>query len=144
MSKWRSAWRTALYDARLIIFSSRFAMLSVVAFIFMDLMMRPIRDFAGIYNLKVVPAVLPFYLTNTTFGNLAFLLLILLFSDTEVSPAAGKEPRLGRHGACAGPVAGRGGLYAGTAPVLGPDGAAGHTVWRLGEGLGQRGVVPGK
>ncbi len=90
MSKWRSAWRTALYDARLIIFSSRFAMLSVVAFIFMDLMMRPIRDFAGIYNLKVVPAVLPFYLTNTTFGNLAFLLLILLFSDIPLKAGAQK------------------------------------------------------
>ena len=81
MSRWRSTWRIALYDARLMVLSSRFVILLVVAYIFMDMMMKPFRQLAAAFELGLVPAGLPFYLSDISFGNIALLLLVLLFSD---------------------------------------------------------------
>ena len=73
--------KIAFYEFRLMLFSSRFVMLSLVAFLFMDMAMRPIREFAADYKLSITPAVLPFYFSDVTYCNIAFLLLVLLYSD---------------------------------------------------------------
>ncbi len=81
MDRWRGIWGTALYDARVMALSPRFVMLSLLSYIFMDMVMDPFSRFAAAFHLGIAPAVLPFYLSNESCGNLAFLLLVLLFSD---------------------------------------------------------------
>ena len=73
--------RIALYETRLMLLSSRFLILSVISYIFMDAAMRPVRQFAADYHLGIVPAVMPFYGASITYANIALLLLILLYSD---------------------------------------------------------------
>lgn len=73
--------KIAVYEFRLMFLSSRFLVLSLVSFLFMDMAMRPIREFAADYGLAITPAVLPFYFSDVTYCNIAFLLLVLLYSD---------------------------------------------------------------
>ncbi len=77
----RCACRTALYDARTMVFSARFVLLSAIALMFFDMSMRPVREFAADFHLGIVPAVLPFFLADISYSNAALLLLVLLFSD---------------------------------------------------------------
>lgn len=81
MSKISHTMKIALYEARLMLFSSRFFVLSLFSFIFIDMVMRPIRQFAMDYHLDIVPAVFPFYCADITHANVALLLLVLLYSD---------------------------------------------------------------
>ena len=73
--------KIALYDARTIVFSSRFVLLSAIALMFFDMSMRPVREFADAFHLGIVPAALPFFLADISYSNAALLLLVLLFSD---------------------------------------------------------------
>ena len=73
--------KIAFYEFRLMLLSSRFVVLSLISFLFMDMAMRPIREFAADYKLSITPAVLPFYFSDIVYCNIAFLLLVLLYSD---------------------------------------------------------------
>lgn len=74
-------WRVAFYEVRLLVFSTKFVMLSLLSWMFLDFFVMEIRNFAVDYDLKMVPAVIPFYFSDLIYSNIALLLLILLFSD---------------------------------------------------------------
>ena len=80
--------RTALYDVRVMLRSSRFLMVSLAAFMFMDISMRPVKELASAFHLGVVPASLPFYLSDGVYGNIVLLLLLLMFSDIPLKNGA--------------------------------------------------------
>lgn len=87
MSETRRVLKISFYEFRLMLFSSRFVVLSLISFLFMDMAMRPIREFAADYKLAITPAVLPFYFADITYCNIAFLLLIFLYSDVPLKGA---------------------------------------------------------
>jgi len=74
-------WRVALYEAKIIVLSVKFLVLSAMSWMFMDLFTMPVRQLAMDYALTIVPAQLPFYFSDMVYCNIAFLLLIFLFSD---------------------------------------------------------------
>jgi hypothetical protein len=81
MEHCKKAVRTAVYETRLLVFSSKFLLLSVLSFIIMNISISSIRQFALDYHLTMPPAVLPFYFSDLIFGNIVYLFLIFLFSD---------------------------------------------------------------
>lgn len=87
MNEARRVLKITFYEFRLMIFSSRFLVLSLLSFLFMDMAMRPIREFAADYGLAVTPAILPFYFADVVYCNIAFLLLIFLYSDVPLKGA---------------------------------------------------------
>ena len=87
MNKIRRVVGIALYETRIMVFSSRFLVVSLISFVFMDMAMRQIREFASDYNLKIIPAVLPAYFSDIIYCNIAFLLLVLLYSDIPMKGA---------------------------------------------------------
>ena len=88
MSNVRRICGIALYDARIMIFSYKFVLISVISYIFMDDSMRTVREFAAAYHLDIVPASLPFYLADIDASNYVLLLLVLLFSDIPLKNGA--------------------------------------------------------
>lgn len=77
----RAVWRVALYEVRVMLFSLKFLILAALSWMFMDLYVADIRQFALDYGETLVPAQLPFYFSDPLYCNIAFLLLIFLFSD---------------------------------------------------------------
>jgi hypothetical protein len=77
----RAVWRVALYEVRVMLFSLKFLILALLSWMFMDLYTADIRQFALDYEETLVPAQLPFYFSDPLYCNIAFLLLIFLFSD---------------------------------------------------------------
>lgn len=88
MSSVKRVCRIAFYDTRIIIFSYKFVLISVISYIFMDDSMRTVREFAATYHLDIVPASLPFYLADVDASNYVLLLLVLLFSDIPLKNGA--------------------------------------------------------
>ncbi len=88
MSNLMRTGRIALYDARLMVLSSRFVLLSALAYVFMDGVMRPVREFAADFGLGIVPAVFPFFISDTIYCNIALLLLVFLFCDIPLKNGA--------------------------------------------------------
>ena len=60
MSNIKKVFKVAFYELKLMCFSSKFLILSVLSFIIMDVIVRGYRIFAQDYNLAMAPAVLPF------------------------------------------------------------------------------------
>ena len=60
MNKMKKVFKVAIYELKLMCFSSKFLILSVLAFIIMDVTVRGYRMFSHDYNLPIAPAVLPF------------------------------------------------------------------------------------
>lgn len=84
MSLWRkmaAVWRVALFETKVMFLSVKFLVLSAVSWMFMDFYIREVRTFALDYGITVSPAQLPFYFSDYTYCNIAFLLLIFLLSD---------------------------------------------------------------
>lgn len=84
MSLWRkmaAVWRVALFETKVMLLSVKFLVLSAVSWMFMDFYIREIRTFALDYGITVIPAQLSFYFSDLVYCNIAFLLLIFLFSD---------------------------------------------------------------
>lgn len=73
--------KVGVYETKIILFSSKFVLISILSFIMMDSRMRPYRSFAMTYDLTMPPAVLPFGLSDSVYCNILFLLLIMLFSN---------------------------------------------------------------
>lgn len=76
-----TVWRVAVYEVRLVLFSTKFLILSLLAWMFMDFFVMEIRTFALDYHLKMIPAEIPFYFSDSIYANITLFLLILLFSD---------------------------------------------------------------
>ena len=83
----RRVFKITFYEFRLMLFSSRFVVLSLLSFLFMDMAMRPVREFAADYGIAITPAVLPAYFADVVYCNIAFLLLIFLYSDVPLKGA---------------------------------------------------------
>ena len=81
MNKMKKVFKVAIYELKLMCFSSKFLILSVLAFIIMDVTVRGYRMFSHDYNLPIAPAVLPFYFADVSYGNIEILFLLLWFSD---------------------------------------------------------------
>ena len=81
MNKMKKVFKVAIYELKLMCFSSKFLILSVLAFIIMDVSVRGYRMFSHDYNLPIAPAVLPFYFADVSYGNIEILFLLLWFSD---------------------------------------------------------------
>ena len=81
MNKMKKVFKVAIYELKLMCFSSKFLILSVLAFIIMDVTVRGYRMFSHNYKLPVQPAVLPFYFADVSYGNIEILFLLLWFSD---------------------------------------------------------------
>ena len=64
MNKMKKVFKVAIYELKLMCFSSKFLILSVLAFIIMDVTVRGYRMFSHDYNLPIAPAVLPFYFAD--------------------------------------------------------------------------------
>ena len=79
MNKMKKVFKVAIYELKLMCFSSKFLILSVLAFIIMDVTVRGYRMFSHDYSLP--PAVLPFYFADVSYGNIEILFLLLWFSD---------------------------------------------------------------
>ena len=77
----KKVFKVAIYELKLMCFSSKFLILSVLAFIIMDVTVRGYRMFSHDYNLPIAPAVLPFYFADVSYGNIEILFLLLWFSD---------------------------------------------------------------
>ena len=77
----KKVFKVAIYELKLMCFSSKFLILSVLAFIIMDVTVRGYRMFSHDYNLLIAPAVLPFYFADVSYGNIEILFLLLWFSD---------------------------------------------------------------
>ena len=82
MNKMKKVFKVAIYELKLMCFSSKFLILSVLAFIIMDVTVRGYRMFSHDYNLPIAPAVLPFY-----FADVSFIMFPLYTVATE-----GAEP----------------------------------------------------
>ena len=78
MNKMKKVFKVAIYELKLMCFSSKFLILSVLAFIIMDVTVRGYRMFSHDYNL---PIALPFYFADVSYGNIEILFLLLWFSD---------------------------------------------------------------
>mgnify|MGYP000524173122 FL=1 len=81
MNKMKKVFKVAIYELKLMCFSSKFLILSVLAFIIMDVTVRGYRMFSHDYTLPIAPAVLPFYFADVSYGNIEILFLLLWFSD---------------------------------------------------------------
>lgn len=81
MSNIKKVFKVAFYELKLMCFSSKFLILSVLSFIIMDVIVRGYRIFAQDYNLAMAPAVLPFYFSDVSFGNIEILFIVFWFSD---------------------------------------------------------------
>ena len=81
MNKMKKVFKVAIYELKLMCFSSKFLILSVLAFIIMDVTVRGYRMFSHDYNLPIATAVLPFYFADVSYGNIEILFLLLWFSD---------------------------------------------------------------
>ena len=81
MNKIKKVFKVAIYELKLMCFSSKLLILSVLAFIIMDVTVRGYRMFSHDYNLPIAPAVLPFYFADVSYGNIEILFLLLWFSD---------------------------------------------------------------
>ena len=81
MNKMKKVFKVAIYELKLMCFSSKFLILSVLAFIIMDVTVRGYRMFSHVYILPIAPAVLPFYFADVSYGNIEILFLLLWFSD---------------------------------------------------------------
>lgn len=81
MNKMKKVFKVAIYELKLMCFSSKFLILSVLAFIIMDVTVRGYRMFSHDYNLPIASAVLPFYFADVSYGNIEILFLLLWFSD---------------------------------------------------------------
>lgn len=81
MNKMKKVFKVAIYELKLMCFSSKFLILSVLAFIIMDVTVRGYRMFSHDYNLLIAPAALPFYFADVSYGNIEILFLLLWFSD---------------------------------------------------------------
>ena len=77
MNKMKKVFKVAIYELKLMCFSSKFLILSVLAFIIMDVTVRGYRMFSHDYNLPIAPAVLPFYFADVSYGNIEILFLLL-------------------------------------------------------------------
>ena len=84
-------WRVALYETKVIILSVKFLVLAAMSWMFMDLFAMPVRQLAMDYGLKLVPAELPFYFSDSVYCNIAFLLLVFLFSDMPLKDSGQKQ-----------------------------------------------------
>ena len=83
MSLWRkmtAAWRVALFEAKAMLLSVKFLVLTAASWMFMDFYIREIRAFAMDYGITLAPAQLPFYFSDYIYCNIALLLLVFLFS----------------------------------------------------------------
>jgi hypothetical protein len=83
--------RVTLYETKMLLFSSKFLVLSILSFLMMDVSVRTIRQFAVDYSLSLPPAVLPFYFSDLVFGNIMYLFLVLLFSDIPLKQHGQKQ-----------------------------------------------------
>lgn len=79
--KVKQSWNVARYETKLTVLSSKFVLLSVLAFILMSISTDSIRQFAAEYQVALAPGILPFYLSDLRYGNIMFFFLVLLFSD---------------------------------------------------------------
>lgn len=84
-------WRVALYETKIIVLSVKFFVLSAMSWMFMDLFVMSLRQLAMDFDLKLVPAGLPFYFSDNVYCNIAFLLLIFLFSDLPLKDSGQKQ-----------------------------------------------------
>lgn len=94
MKLWKNivvVWRVALYEVKIMVLSAKFLVLSAVSWMFMDLFVMLIRQFALDYGEKLVPAILPFYFSDIVYCNIAFLLLIFLFSSIPLKDESQKQ-----------------------------------------------------
>lgn len=87
----RAVWHVALYEVRVMLFSVKFLILAAVSWMFMDLYVREIRQFAIDYGESLVPAQIPFYFSDFRYCNIVFLLLIFLFSDMPLKDSSQKQ-----------------------------------------------------
>lgn len=84
-------YRVALYEIKVILCSVKFLVISAVSWVFMDMFLMEIRKFALDYDLRVIPAALPFYFSDDVYCNIAFLLLIFLFSDLPLKDSSQRQ-----------------------------------------------------
>lgn len=84
-------WRVALYETKIVVLSAKFLVLSAMSWMFLDLFAMPVRQLALDHSLKVVPAQLPFYFSDMVYCNIAFLLLIFLFSDLPLKDSGQRQ-----------------------------------------------------
>lgn len=84
-------WRVALYEVKVMVLSAKFLVLSAVSWMFMDLFVMLIRQFALDYGEKLVPAILPFYFSSSVYCNIALLLLVFLFSSIPLKDESQKQ-----------------------------------------------------
>lgn len=84
-------WRVAWYEVKVMVLSAKFLVLSAVSWMFMDLFVMLIRQFALDYGEKLVPAILPFYFSDSIYCNIALLLLIFLFSSIPLKDESQKQ-----------------------------------------------------
>ena len=81
MNKMKKVFKVAIYELKLMCFSSKFLILSVLAFIIMDVTVRGYRMFSHDYNLPIAPAGVAVYFADVSYGNIEILFLLLWFSD---------------------------------------------------------------
>lgn len=89
--KWESIWHVALYETRIFLLSSKFILVSLISWAVLDISTRTVRQFAVEYDLSIPPAILPFYLSDLVFGNIVYLLLVLLVCDVPLKHRTQKQ-----------------------------------------------------
>lgn len=89
--KCRAVWNVAVYETKVFLLSSKFILVSLISWAVLDISTRTIREFAAEYSLMIPPAVLPFYLSDIVYGNIVYLLLVLLVCDVPLRHRSQKQ-----------------------------------------------------
>ncbi|MCM1192208.1 MAG: hypothetical protein NC123_12965 [Butyrivibrio sp.] len=74
------------FELRTVLLSGRWVVLTMVSFMLMGFYLKPILQFAEVYDLKLCPAVFPHFFGDSVFSSLGMLLLIFM---TSVFPITG-------------------------------------------------------